>query len=221
MLRISVTTLESFRRFLQEEWLSEQKLISQIKREEPPSIHMAIGTAFHDILEHPHERVKYDDKKDIHYFESGGIVFPFETITKAYDQISYRYPFEVKTTKDYIVDGEAVRVVAMADQLIGNIACEHKTTYGNFDCARYAESYQWRYYCDLFSSDIVIYKVFEFPRLNQSKMDLRLKDMHIFSMWRYPGMETDLKLLLGHFVGWVKFRKLEAYLTPKEYADAA
>lgn len=240
MLRISTTTIDSYRSYIEEDKLfgnivtTEEKLLSYIKREAPPSPKMELGTAFHEILETPQicldRFAKKINDKDLAFMSSNGNIFPFDIITKCYDTIDYSFPFEVKKTKIYEIEGEQIEVVAKADQWQGNIINEHKTSWGeiyinregertsgeSFNWEKYHKSCQWKFYLDIFEAERVRYKVFELAIDKTDYDKITLLGIHPFEMFPYENIKYDRLNLLESFVNYIHFRKLEDYFKPKE-----
>ena len=60
MLRISTTTVEQYRKYMADEYVTEPELIQSIKGIFIPRRVMDLGSAYHDILESP-EKFKQPD----------------------------------------------------------------------------------------------------------------------------------------------------------------
>jgi len=212
MLRISTTTVESFSRYLHSENDDEQKLIRQIMKLEPKSEYMKLGSAFHDIIEDPHAKLDHDKR----VFVSDGIEFSFDCITKVYKEIDYSFPFEHKTEKIYMVDGQEISVVAKVDQLKARYVQEFKTCWSQFDIENYTGSYQWKFYADIYDALRVDYLV---ACLN-NEQPITLKELHKFMVYPYPDMQKDIVRILGEMAEWISFRNLEKWFQPKEVSTA-
>jgi len=232
MLRISVTTIDAFRKFISEgisdtlvneylespevevmsiEQYQEIKFLKRLTGEFVPTPSMEKGTAFHNIIENPE---KYYNPESNSYI-SRGYEYDYSMIKeRVLPLFNHEYPFEVKTTKIYkLPHGEEVEVVGMADQLVGNMTIDIKTTWGTFQYEYYSKSYQWRYYLDMFESDIFRYMVFQL--YDSSKIGIILKGVHDFYFSPYTGMHADIMNLLEDFVAYIKLRKLQQYFQPK------
>lgn len=149
MIKISATQLESYRRLL-DGTLSPDQFERQLLRLEPPNLMMEKGTAFHEMLQ-------TEDPKD---FEG---MFSSDCIAKARSKMDYRSKvFEYKVRRVYRTKFGDISVTGMADQLLGLDVVEIKTKYSPISYDAYADSMQWRVYCELFGAKFVTYKVFEF-----------------------------------------------------------
>ena len=149
MIKISATQLESYRRLLDGS-LSPEQFERQLLRLDPPNLMMEKGTAFHEMLQ-------TEDPKD---FEG---MFSRDCIAKARSKMDYRSKvFEYKVRRVYRTKFGDISVTGVADQLLGLDVVEIKTKYSPISYDGYADSMQWRVYCELFGAKFVTYKVFEF-----------------------------------------------------------
>lgn len=212
-LRVSTTTIDTFNKLLTTDYVKEEDLINNIKGDFVESKKMLLGSAFHAILEKPHEAF---DRYCKEYGGTGGflspdgIVFPFDVITTAYEYVDYQYPFfEVKQTKAYQVLGHNVTVVAKVDQLKGNFVIEHKSTWSGFDYSKYSQSVQKDFYLDIFEADRVIYKVFE---MYDGAGGILLKNVHPFYFDRDIGLHSRIERALNDFIIFLENRELLQYL---------
>jgi len=149
MIKISATQLESYRRLI-DGTLSPDQFERQLLRLDPPNAMMEKGTAFHEMLQ----------TEDPSVFES---TFTSDCITHARSKIDYRSKvFEYKVRRQYRTKFGDIFVTGVADQLIGLDVVEIKTKYSPISYDAYADSMQWRVYCEIFGAKFVTYKVFEF-----------------------------------------------------------
>lgn len=200
-LRISVTTIEQYRRYIAEE-ITEEQLQQSIKGIFEPTRQMELGTAIDRIIENP---AKYYIKKH-NLYQYDNIEFEREMIDLIWSKINPNASWQVKTTKEFEIDGKIIEVVAKADQLDGEQVIENKTTWGAFDAMRYFESYQWRYYLLMFGLHTIKYNVFE---LSETKGGgIELLGLHDFTFNSYNSIERDCRLLLAEFVKYIYERGL-------------
>lgn len=149
MLKISATQLESYRRLLDGK-LSPEQFERQLLRLEPTNLMMEKGSAFHEMLQ----------TEDPTPFEG---MFSSVCIAKARAKMDYRSKvFEYKVRRQYRTKYGDISVTGVADQLLGLDVVEIKTKYSPITYDAYADSMQWRVYCELFGAKFVTYKVFEF-----------------------------------------------------------
>lgn len=206
-MRISVTTIESYRRYLSG-IDNEQKLIDSISKRSPPTENMLRGTAFHSILESPKQY--FIEQSNI--YSCNDIVFDEEIVNKCIGVIDYSGAFEMSNTKVYLIDGEQITVSGRCDQIIGAKVVENKTKWSTFDIDTYQESCQWRFYIDIYKVHAVKYNVFCMSALVAG---IRLNSVEVFEMHPYPNLKTDVEFLLKNFVEYIHFRKLEEFFLNK------
>jgi hypothetical protein len=207
-MRISTTTIESYRNFIENDWLSQDEFIEQLKGKFEATRKMNLGTAFHNILENPVPH--FVAKKGL--YVSDGFEFQKKDIESATAKVNYAFPFEIKATKVYNIQGIDITVVAKADQLEGRKGNEHKSTWSAFSYDKYAESVQKAIYCDVFELDRVVYKVWEFSDLVSG---IRFNGYHEFF---FPYSEADIKRALSYLhelVNFIHIHNLESYFQPK------
>lgn len=242
MLRISVTTIEQFRKYVEEEMgdkfgnkyllVTEEKLLEDIQNTSVSTPKQSLGTAFHEVLEKPNEtleRFRNEYGNSEYYMASSGQLFQYEMIQKCLKEIDREFPFEVKKTKIYDIDGEQIEVVAKVDQWQGLAVNEHKSKwteikYTNdeddekykyhwevFDWGEYYRSCQWKFYLPIFGAVSVNYKVFELAIDKTNDDNIELIDVHKFPFTEYDDMECYTTELLKRFVAYIHFRELEEY----------
>ena len=201
-MRISTTTIESFRLWSQPEqdWMSEQELIDGILGKFVPTRPVALGLAFGKVLETP-DRYRVPGG-----YRCGEFSFDDAVMTGPLSLMDRRGVFEAKGTKQY----DDCTVVAKADHLIGARLIENKTTLGSFNIDKYAESCQWRFMADIFEPLSITYHVFELDDHGNGVVDL--KQTHSFTLYPYAGVHEDCCDLLRRFVEYVTAKGLDAHL---------
>jgi len=208
MMRISATVLEAFRLYLCSEWMSEAALLDTLYGRVTPSPAMALGSAFHAVLETP------DVYRVPHGYHCGAYRFSDATMDPLLSQIDRRGVFEVKATTEF----EGQTLVAQADQLRGATIHEFKTTATAFDAEKYTASYQWRVMALIFDPAVITYHVASLDDHGNSVVELR--DLNHVSFYPYAALKDDCRALMGHLVDYVQRKGLsDAVLLPK--ADAA
>jgi hypothetical protein len=210
-MRISTTTLETFRLYLSDV-VDEAALVDAITGKFVPTRNVELGQAFHSILEKPDACILPDGT-----FASGGITFPADVVRECLPYVDRSGVFEVKLTKDYRVGAETVTVVAKVDQLLGLGIKEHKTRWDTYEPDRYATSCQWRFYADIFEASSVTYVVFLLSEYEDGRIVLR--GVETMALYPYPAMHAECADLVRDFVRFVHHRGLEQYLQPR--AEAA
>jgi hypothetical protein len=210
-VRISATTLESFRLFMQpdQEWMSEQSLIDTILGKFVPTPPVLLGQAFGRVLESP-ERYRVSAG-----YQYGDYFFSADMMAPAFAAIDYRGVFEAKATKAY---GDCT-VVAMADHLLGAHLSEFKTTLSTFDFDKYAASCQWRFMADIFEAQRITYRVFCLSEDPAGITDL--KSIESFDLYPYPGLHQDCADLVAQFKAFAIAKALDGFLIDRQRAAEA
>jgi hypothetical protein len=173
---ISVTQVQSYLTYLSGR-ITMQQFVDNYLYRNPPNVKMKAGTNFHCEIQglpyEPDSRVVFDDND----MEEARL-----KVNKASNI------FEYKIRKIYQTPSGPVMLTGVADQLLGNMVCEFKTTYSSFSYDNYAESVQWKAYCDLFDVELVKYQVWQLTEPNEETPEgkeakpLRVKSYNEFVM---------------------------------------
>lgn len=217
MLRVSTTTLESFRLYMnpEQEWMEEAELLATIRGEFTPTPEIKLGRAFGKLLETPE---KYGDQ--VVGYEIDEFYAAPATMAPALELFDRRGVFEAKATKQY---GDVV-VVSKVDYLYGAGIHENKTTVKGFDFEKYAESCQWRFYLDAFEAAFARYNVFllgqddEHPNYAGTAREILLKGIESFNLFPYAELHSDCASLVRQFRAYAKLRGLEELLRERQIA---
>lgn len=215
-MRISTTTLESFRLFMQpdQDWMPEDDLLATIRGEFRGNHKVWLGQAFGAVLEHPDR-----------YKVAGGYRVPVRGTSELFElgdevmdpalALIHRPAtvFEAKGIARY----DAHDVVAKADQMVGARLIETKTTLGTFDFDKYAQSCQWRFMADIFDVPAVTYHVFLLDE-DDSNGVVRLKGIESFTLYRYDDLHADCLALVRDFAAYVRIKGLDALLDARQRA---
>lgn len=182
MIKISATQLEAHRRFL-EGIISLDTLRTQLLKLEPPGPLMELGTKFHELLQAETITPRMCEPN-----------FEYNQVLDARGKIDYRCPaFEVKLRSVMeTFDGVPVVLTGVADQLLPGMVIEYKTRYSPFQYESYADSMQWRLYCQLFDVPAVTYKVWEMKRIEETNF-CTVKSFNEFTLYEYPVMKSEIR----------------------------
>lgn len=185
-MRVSVSDIECYRRYRDNEAVTLEECLSQLRRERPATPAMAAGSALHKLL----ENAKYGD--EFLYADQDGFHFYFgcEVDLEMGEVRELKGEIELETPSGPVT---LVGVVDAVDRAI----TDYKLT-GRFDGERYAESYQWRCYLMMFGFDRFDYKVF----VGQESTDgeqWTIREYHELPVYRYPGMEQDVYREVAEF----------------------
>jgi hypothetical protein len=189
-LRASVSKLEAFRLFRDEEWMSFADLLATLRGETPEKPEMSAGSALHSILEVA--------DGPIDYAEMGGFEFLFELPedAPALDLLPLR---ELPAARVYQIGSEEVTVRMRCDAFDGTRVDDHKLRSKTFDAQKYADSYQWRLYLSVLGVSVFRYNCFcgRPDRKNPNRWTIR--EFHPLTLHRYPEMEDDVRSLISDY----------------------
>lgn len=190
-MRVSVTDIDAFRYWRENEDASTDELVSRLRREPKADTRpQAIGKAFHSFLEHAS-----DGDFDTGNAEGFSFLFDFD------GELSLPAFREVKAEKLYRIDGETLELVGVVDAMEGRTVTDHKTT-SQFNAERFMDSMQWRFYLDMMDADCFEWNVFEIK--DDGADTVKVRSFHPLKQWRYPGMAQDINRVLHDFVLFVR-----------------
>ena len=219
---VRVTTIEAFRRFIQGAsiYSTEENLLETLTGKFIGNEYTRIGTSFHKIIECG------DVSKKVNFASLGefslikidefDVIFNQQQIDTALEYKSENKGcfHELRTSKKYLIDGIEIEVSGGLDLLLGNLIRDIKTKYSSLRSIEdYTNSYQWRFYLDLFEMEEFCYDIFEFKGYKKerdlydvSKLQL-VRHEPITCIW-YAGMQRDIEKLLSQFIEYLQFRNL-------------
>jgi hypothetical protein len=218
MYRISVTTLEKFRRVMCSESVfdTEEALLESIKGIFKGTPKTRFGGAYHKIIEG--EFTKYRG-----VITADGFLFTQEQAAPA---IRYRneHPHivnEMNVRQIYRTNYFPIQVTGRVDAAEGLFVRDAKTKFRAPDMHEYMDSCQWKFYLDILKADVFYYDLFEVKRFNEEEYaenklmpEVSIHAHEPFQCIRYNGMENELHDILNSFLEYVANRKLFQYLKP-------
>lgn len=187
-MRISVSEIDSYRYWKGNEDVPLEKLLSDLRKKDPPSQDMLAGRALHKIMETANEG-------EIKFAEMDGFTFDF-----ALDE-----PLSIPPIRELKgeIEIEGVTLVGVVDGFDGVTVNDYKLT-GQFNAEKYIDSYQWRAYLMMFGANRFMYNVFvAAARLEllachrnkhkefQGKKRI-IHQLHNLPLFGYLGMESDV-----------------------------
>ncbi len=227
MKRISVTTLETYRKYLAgDEWTNLDAMIAAITTPFLGNAYTQIGSAFHAIVEQGESvieelpemgrfRVTVDDHP---------VIFNEEQVAMA---LKYRaklpYAFhEEWIGREFDTPSMPIWVHGRVDVLHGTFVRDIKTKYSAVKYDDYANSAQWRFYLDLTGLDTFYFDLFEFPSYNISRhgcdvSSLKIRPYGAIECIRYDGMEEENRRLVCDFTDFITKYNLTSYLKDREF----
>lgn len=192
MIRVSASLLGNYLYMLEERTTFEQFSKDIIERSEP-SLKMRAGTMFHHLVQNSQPIDFRQESLDQIENDKDLILFNEDDIENARQKIDRRSDiFEYKLRKIYDTVRGQVYVTGVADQIVGDVVHEFKTTYSSFSYDKYADSIQWKVYCSLFGVEEVKYQVWQITEPTEGK-EMRVKGYHEFSMF---GSQCSEKMFL-------------------------
>lgn len=194
MIRISVTDLESFRYWREQEHSTVEELVARLRHEEPPSPQMAAGGAFAKLMEtaqsYPDRSQVGDCYQDV---EVDGWRFVFELDA----ELELPDVRELKAEQVFQTSVGPVMLVGKVDGLDGLTVHDQKLT-ESWDAEKYVDSLQWRAYLVMFEAQSFVYDVFvgRYKRDRDRKIipgQVTVTDYHRMAFYAYPGVRADVQ----------------------------
>jgi hypothetical protein len=215
-MRISTTTLESFRLFMEpeQEWMAEEELLATIRGEFTGNHKVWLGMAFGAVIEHP-AKYRVDGGFRVERLRGCPETFCFgdDVMEPVFGLIAEGTVFEAKATKRY----GRHDVVAKADQMVGAHVIETKATLGSFDFDKYAYSCQWRFMADIFEASRVTYRVVCLDESEANEV-ISLRSIESFDLYPYPVLNEDCAAIVRAFEDYVTEKGLVALLDARQQA---
>lgn len=207
MLRIRVSTIDSFRLACETEWKDAGELCDYIRagQTSEPSWQMAAGTAWHAALEGQTaenvtpERVAY-----------GGYWFDRTAVRRAQE---HRGAGVMEMTNYGTMCG--VQIKGTCDHARGLELRDAKTKFSTPDVTFYESALQWRFYLWLFACERFTYDLFHMKDPDAAGY-CELRSIQSVTFYRYPTMIDDLTAWVRRFLDWAGPLDLLKYLEVKE-----
>lgn len=185
-LRLSVSDLDQFVYFKNSDQQIDE-LMRRLRKQEPATPAMATGIAFHTALE-------FAQEGSYIALEAEGYIF------NVLGHVSLDLP-ELRELKAeqavYINPNLAVTLVGKVDAIDGLTVHDHKTS-SRFDAERFFDTYQWRFYLEMFKADTFQWNVFVLKQTGLTEYDVT--EFHQLKQHRYIGMAADCADLLREFL---------------------
>ncbi len=213
MIRVSTTTLESFRRLVSTEWGNEEELAASVRREPfKASWQMEAGTAWDLVLGDPDKYLKTEhvagEVEPRRWHECNGHTFGAYHVACATAHIGPGVQ-QVKATRIFDI-GVPVNVVAKADHCYGLMIQDNKAKFSTPDQRTYESSLQWRFYLAIHEASCFRYNLFDFKDPKNGYCELR--DILSFRFWPYRGLHDDCRSWVRRFYEWAKSKNLLSFL---------
>lgn len=193
-LRLSATTLEAYRRWLENEEAGVADMLTYLDKTIEPTEVMRAGSAFHKILENA-------NNVELSQVELDGFTFDFSEIESEIRLPAIR---EFKFTRQTEIDGVQVTFVGVVDAMDSTAVYDHKLT-SNANAEFYENSMQWRCYLAWLGLPKFTYNLFEkaYQPVSESNL-IKLKAVQQITFCRYIGMEDEIRELSASFIAFLK-----------------
>lgn len=176
-MRFSVSDLETWRRFKDDEDQDFDELLRRLAHVDPPGPSMLAGRALAKWFEAGHEGEHESATVDGWFFDfdlDGEIALP-----------RWR---ELPVTKDFPTPSGPVTLSGRVDGFDGFTVRDQKLT-ERWEAEKYTDSMQWRAYLLMLGASRFMYDVFQAKFEDQT---VHLVEYHPLALWRYPGIERDV-----------------------------
>lgn len=185
MRTVSVSNLDLFRVWRDDEELGVEWLLRKLRGEEPQTEAMMAGEAFHKILEAP----DFEEQTEL---ACNG--FEFSVLCEV--ELVLPSVRELRIEKKY---GDLL-VRGRVDGITGTTVTDYKTT-AQFDPERLLEGYQWRLYLDMTDCNSFDWKVFVLNERKERRYDVT--QTHDLSQCRYTDLRTDCERLAADYLEFI------------------
>lgn len=221
-LHLRVTTVEKFRRYIEEvsEYETEESLMETLSGLFTGNEYTRIGTAFHKVVECGDISFHHNDFRVV-LIDNIPIILNQSQINTA---LAYKAEIkgcfhEIRAYKTYVINGVEIEISGQTDVLLGRIIRDIKTKYSYIkSISDYIDSIQSKLYMDIFEIPQFFFDVFEFVGYNKEKhgydvSSLPIKRHDPIPCMAYEGMQKDIEILLTQFLDYITFRKIEHLFT--------
>lgn len=203
-MRLSVTVVEAYRLWRDNEWMSLDDLAATIKHETVANEKMLRGSAFHAVLERP---VRVEAMGEA-YYEAQGYRFS----ANGMDGVLALMPQDrvPETKAEVLIDG--ITLVGKADAIHGVVGYEAKCS-ERVDVEKYFDSFQWRAYIRMFNLASVVYIL---AQARETGGGFVVVDSVIpMALYRYPNLNDDVRRLMLECADFIESRQLAGYVQDK------
>lgn len=184
----TVTDLDAMVWFRRMEDMETEELVARLRRQSVPNAKMLMGTAFHAVLENPPDVIDT--------VEMNGFRFRIDCDA----EIILPQIREIRASKEYFVNGVTVTLSGGCDGITGNEVTDHKLTFRP-EPENYLDSFQWKAYLDIYHADIFTYYLYH---AKEDREVISICDISALKLYRYPGMEDDVRDGISDLVSFAK-----------------
>ncbi len=223
MLRVSVSILEKFRRWIwcddpESQYDNEEKFLESLQGIFKGTPKTAFGGAFHQIIEG-----EYTIDRKLNIYQAGGFYFTHEQAKPALDYRNEHTAmvYEMNTREAFETKYGPIQVSGRTDGIEGLAIRDSKTKFRNPDYQEYVASCQWKLYLEMMEADLFYYDVFEVKHFKEDAYhsqklfpDVVIEPAVPLLCTRYPGMRSDIDEILNLFMEYMTEKKLFHFLKP-------
>lgn len=188
-LLLHVTDLDQLVWYYRIESMTVEELRGRLLRTEPANEAIEIGTIWHDLMENPPDEISTVEHKG----------WKFNVTCD--DSITIPTVREIRTKKEYKIDGCVVTLTGKCDGIDQPTMIDHKLSFKP-NPESYFGAYQWRAYLDMFNSDRFSYYIYHAKKTGPK--EVLIFNVDRITMYRYPGMEDDLRTSIVNAVDFIK-----------------
>jgi hypothetical protein len=181
MIRLSVSDLESYRYWKDNEDSNLDDLIAKLTSTFEPTPQMMAGRALAKLFEHARGRTLLTEESEgweFHFEIDGELVMPNVT--------------ELKAEEVFETPRGPVMLVGKVDGLDG-IAVHDQKLSEKVDAERYLDSLQWRSYLVMFGAKKFVYDVFLGRYATGGEQRVTITDYLQLPFYAYPNMRADVE----------------------------
>lgn len=221
MKRVSVTTLEKFRRYMAEvsSYDTEESLIESLKGIFKGNDKTKFGSAYHKIIEGEYRTQGQDlvvIEEDIFLFKKYQYL-PALKFREAHPHMTH----EIAARKEYNTRFGLIQLSGRYDGIEGLIVDDIKTKFKSVSVQEYVDSCQWKFYLSMLGLNVFRYDIFEIQGFEGFAKSPHVIDPSIkiiahepIECIRYDGMEDEIKILLNLFFEYIDNRGFWNFLKP-------
>lgn len=196
-MKITASTLDSFRLYKEFDFKSLEELEKQIKGE-PITVtpEMKLGKAYDKLVcteTFPPESNEID-----------GFIFDLDT-AKQTRQNFESCLFQVWASEYLILNGGKHYLIGRADAILFNVIYDLKTRTSPFNLENYQDSLQWQFYCFLFGLKKFVYRLVNLECISEIYMTSNVQDLPLYFDNQN---ETNLYEWIREFVSFCRSRGL-------------
>ncbi len=227
MYRVSVTTIEKFRRYMNEvsPFDTEASLLESIQGLFFGNDKTKFGSAYHKVLEgeaKPGRGGAYVTTEDGVFIFSPEIAEPGIQFKIAHPLMIHEIPLR----KIYESNYGPIQISSRVDGVEGIAVWDHKCKFRSVDWQEYIDSVQWKFYLDILELKAFYYNVFEVQGFDElpTKTPYFIKDVRIIHhepmlCEAYENMQADMMQELNGFLQYVHEKNLTKFLKPAILQD--